>query len=554
MPWFQPTKSAATDLERREIDLLEQSDGVPGTNDLVDVKNERDDIHHRGKDVVLIPQPSADPNDPLNWSYFRKCIFMSQAIFATFLICALTAIFGITTEGLESVGVDNTVINRGTAASFILFGWMNVLFQPLSMSYGRKFLVLMMSFGCGVAAVMWDAYSFSNGSYYGARILQGILGAPVESLVEVLVADVFFEHERALWMSLYGFALQGGATWGPVAGAWMAQNMSWQWVFYFIAIFSGAIGVIMIFCFEESGYVRKFPVIEGDPLPNVTDSSKDAEKGSESLNLQESPRELGGLEQAPAPKTYWKRIQFFTKLRPFPTFSQFARPLMVLYKLPHIQWAGWMVASSLCGFNVVTGTITMVFSAPPYNFSVGSIGLCYIGAAVGVIIGVVASGPFNDWICLQIARARGGKHEAEDRIYVSLPLIVLFPAGYIMYGVGAARGVHWSCPIIGLGVLGYCMVNSSVVPYTYAIDAASGIGSDCIVAIILMRNTIGFAVSFGITPWIQGLGVQNALISVAFIFGFLFWITTVPMLIWGKQSRVRSASTYYDWVAESGSE
>ena len=230
------------------------------------------------------------------------------------------------------------------------------------------------------------------------------------------------------------------------------------------------------------------------------------------------------------------------------------RPIIILYKLPHIQWAGWMVASSLCGFQVVTGTITSTFAAEPYNFSEGAIGLCYIGGAVGVLLGCFIAGPFNDWLCIRIARNRGGVHEAEDRIYGALPLIILFPAGYILYGVGAGHGIHWIGPVIGLGILGFCMSCSAVIPYTYSIDSAGGIGGDCIVSVVLMRNTISFAITFGITPWIEGMGMQNAFISVAFIFGFAFWITTIPMLLWGKASRIRSARTYFNWVAEDGIE
>lgn len=553
MEWFRPVRTTATEQEIEGIQFHEQNVGVPGTNDLVDVSRNREDVKHSGTNIVLVPQPSSDPNDPLNWSKFRKYIFMAQAIFATFMICVLTAIFGVTMVGLSKEGVSTDTVNQGTAASFILFGWMNVFFQPLSMSYGRRFLVLMMTLGCGVGAVTWNAYTSSNGSYYGARILQGILGAPVESLIEVLVADVFFEHERAFWMSLYGFALNGGTFFGPLAGAWISQNMSWQWVFYFIAIFSGAVGVVMLFCFEESGYVRKIPHIDGKPQKkstNETTGKLNGKEGTQDISAVEINEEVPS--EMHARKPYLNRIQIFTKLRPFPTLQQFLRPLVILYKLPHIQWAGWMVASSLCGFQVVTGTISSIFSGPPYNFSEGIVGLCYIGGAIGTILGCLVAGPLNDWLCLRIAAARGGVHEAEDRLYVTLPLIILFPAGYILYGVGAAHGIHWIGPIFGLGLLAFCMVNSAVVPYTYAVDAASGIGSDCIVSIVLMRNTISFAVSYGITPWISGMGLQNAFISVAFIFGFVFWVTTIPMLLWGKASRARSADTYFNWVAESG--
>lgn len=55
---------------------------VPGTTHLVDLDGSLHTNHDtRLKDIVLIPTPSADPEDPLNWSHRRKtlhmfCLFM----------------------------------------------------------------------------------------------------------------------------------------------------------------------------------------------------------------------------------------------------------------------------------------------------------------------------------------------------------------------------------------------------------------------------------------------------------------------------------------------
>jgi hypothetical protein len=74
---------------------------VPGTALLTDVINP-DQIHHhhgmldtsilkhdKGKDsdVLLVPQPSNSPNDPLNWPLWKKDLML-------FLICIDTAVVG----------------------------------------------------------------------------------------------------------------------------------------------------------------------------------------------------------------------------------------------------------------------------------------------------------------------------------------------------------------------------------------------------------------------------------------------------------------------------
>lgn len=44
--------------------------GVPGTVRLVDAEH-RFDLSETG-DVILVPQPTSDPEDPLNWKPWRK--------------------------------------------------------------------------------------------------------------------------------------------------------------------------------------------------------------------------------------------------------------------------------------------------------------------------------------------------------------------------------------------------------------------------------------------------------------------------------------------------
>lgn len=47
---------------------------IPGTVHLVDLEGTMASRHAEGngKDIVLIPTPSNDPDDPLNWSSRRK--------------------------------------------------------------------------------------------------------------------------------------------------------------------------------------------------------------------------------------------------------------------------------------------------------------------------------------------------------------------------------------------------------------------------------------------------------------------------------------------------
>ncbi len=65
------------DAEHRHGHLDESA--IPGTVHLVDIEGTIRAKHASGaqlKDVVLVPAPSSDPDDPLNWAPRRKALYM----------------------------------------------------------------------------------------------------------------------------------------------------------------------------------------------------------------------------------------------------------------------------------------------------------------------------------------------------------------------------------------------------------------------------------------------------------------------------------------------
>jgi hypothetical protein len=97
-------------------------------------------LHSQGhKDIVLIPRPTADPDDPLNWSRSRKYIS---------LFCTMTYVWmiGISSAAIYSVfgpistatGLPLHDLNAGTGYMFLMFGWGCLVWQPLALTYGRR--------------------------------------------------------------------------------------------------------------------------------------------------------------------------------------------------------------------------------------------------------------------------------------------------------------------------------------------------------------------------------------------------------------------------------
>ena len=62
---------------------------VPGTVHLVDLEGTMHAKHASkgSKDIVLVPAPSSDPDDPLNWSPRRKLLSTSCMCMYTLMVC-----------------------------------------------------------------------------------------------------------------------------------------------------------------------------------------------------------------------------------------------------------------------------------------------------------------------------------------------------------------------------------------------------------------------------------------------------------------------------------
>ena len=64
--------------------------------------------------------------------------------------------------------------------------------------------------------MLWVPHATTNGAWIGSKILQGFVGAPIESLCEISITDIYFTHERGTYMGLYAFMLAGSNFLAPV--------------------------------------------------------------------------------------------------------------------------------------------------------------------------------------------------------------------------------------------------------------------------------------------------------------------------------------------------
>jgi MFS family permease len=140
--------------------------------------------------IVLMPQPSDDPNDPLNWSWFRKHAAMFTISYLA-LVCyvAVTTLVTGTVPLAKSLHVSkSTAVYLGNTpvALYAVAPW---LWSPLSHFIGRRPVLLMSNIIAIVGAIVVTT-SKTYASCMVGRVILGAGGSAFWTLGPASIGDI----------------------------------------------------------------------------------------------------------------------------------------------------------------------------------------------------------------------------------------------------------------------------------------------------------------------------------------------------------------------------
>ncbi len=241
---------------------------------------------------------------------------------------------------------------------------------------------------------------------------------------------------------MYALLLAGSNFFAPIIAGFIADGQGWQWVLYWCAIFCGMGFVFLFFFMEETNYHRAVILNQennsstgsSSPSPVPSEHEKKALAGADVEATESSPSPLSAKRQ----KTYLDKLKLWQAAgsrKSGPFWSMVTRPLVFL-SFPVIFYAGFSYGSNLVWFNVLNATASLVLGGEPYNFAASMVGVSYVSPLIGVAIGSFYTGYIGDRVVLRMARRNGGMLEAEHRLWLFAPSLLLIPLGLILWGVG----------------------------------------------------------------------------------------------------------------------
>ncbi|RDW56396.1 hypothetical protein BP5796_13218 [Coleophoma crateriformis] len=490
--------------------------------------------------LIRIPEPSSDPNDPLNWSKTRKYVNFGLISFYTFMIFVILDVGSVCWgDWVVEWGVTYSDLNNVFAANLTGLAVGCVFFVPLALKYGRRVIYVvsvLITFGMSV----WMAEANGYASLLTANLFSGLSGAASEALVQMTVADVFFVHERATLNGVYLLMSAAGAYLGPVASGYIVDAQGWRWLYWWCAIGLGLSSVSMIFLYEDTKFL---PAQLGISItPDTPD--QDTKDGKVST-FGDVPTSTSQIQPVLPLKTYRQRLALVTITHG--SLGGFLRhayqPFIILFTFPVAAMIIVLYGALLAWLSILLASEPAIFNVPPYNFSANGVGLLFIPGFIGSLIGSIYGGPLSDWSILVLAKRNRGIYEPEMRLYLSLFPVLVGPAGVWLYGYSALEGMHWIVPCVGLAMNSFSVVAISDTTLTYLVDSYPEILGDLLVALAFVRNGLSAVAAFCFGPWVAALGYRNTLLSCGFL-ALATNLLVIPIIIWGKQLRIQSARRY----------
>ncbi|KAJ5150827.1 uncharacterized protein N7482_010079 [Penicillium canariense] len=414
--------------------------------------------------VILRPQPTNDPNEPLNWPQWEK--------YATYLVLCWFTFLAFMNSSAFTVAVKPIVKEFGKTST--------------EASYLTSLQVLAMGFG----ALFW--VSLALASTRPPPALTILLQMPMARKIgkrPVYLVSILFLCITNIWSY---FSKSYGAFFGPFINAYITQYLGWHWMCGVMAIVSAVTFIFAVPLVRETAYI----------VPNGV-------------------RELDRSAEMYAPKRSWAASMSLTAgINQDASFFEWVFETLQLMGYPPIWFSGLTVGLFI-GCNIaIQLTASQTFTAPPYSWSLHSVGLLSLSGFTGSVLSFFFGGWLIDWIATRATKRHGEHVQPEYRLPAMMIPAVIGPMGLLTFGLVIATGKAWAGAAIGYGMQGFGATAAANIAVTYVVDAYRPVAGETIVIVFVLRNVIVCLISTYISKWFESQGLKNAfgeLVGVAYI-------------------------------------
>ncbi|KAI0146685.1 major facilitator superfamily domain-containing protein [Pestalotiopsis sp. NC0098] len=486
-------------------------------------------LKYSRKGIELVPQPSDDPRDPLNWPMSKKIAIFGIMCFGTFIGTA-TAVSNVLAIPAQAEDFGITPEQSSYSISAVLGG---IVVGPVVLVAAvRVFGVMSCCFWSEIAVVatsIWSSLSAGPGafnSFCASRAIAGLFCPTTQVFSAGVIAQIFFLHQRGRAFAIYSTIYMVSSVAGPTFSAFIVQYHKWPICFWWTVAANGLSAILFFVLGEETGWDRaRNQPPSSSPIPRTW------------LGRRCALFFPGTRVAAPGKaKNIKMSYSVFCKV--------FVSPICILSGIYNLINYGWFVMAGV--------QIPIILVAPRdqggFGFSSNATGYFYFSAWIGALIGVGYGVLINDRLPLWIKKRRGGVWHPEYRLHTAwFPGLVVAPIGLGLFGASVFYHLHFMALAVAEAMIVFGATACIPPAINYVIEVYKSHPQEVGTALNVYRVSFTVAIQFFYAPWTLSVGVNWVWGISAFC--TLFSCVLIAILVLGGK-RLRKLGLLPDEAAE----
>ncbi|EUC41983.1 hypothetical protein COCMIDRAFT_8389 [Bipolaris oryzae ATCC 44560] len=447
-----------------------------------------------------------DPENPMNWTAFKKWGTISLVAAITFLTPLASSQFAPGVPDVMREFHSTSSLLASFMVSVYVLGYASgpMIIAPLSEMYGRlplyhicNFLFIIFTIAAAVATNMTQFIVF--------RFFMGCFGGAPMVLGGGTIADLIPREQRGTAMSVWIMGPTIGPCVGPVIGGFLTVAKGWRWNFWFVAILGAAFFIMSLILMSETSAVtilqRKV-----NRLKASTGNSKLRSKLDTGLTTQQLFR------------------------------YSIVRPAKMLFCSTICFSISLYIAITYSYLYILFTTFSSVFGGQ-YGWKGGISGLSFLGLGIGSVIGQLVYIHYGNKIVDK--HIKRGDFCPEHRLYMMCIGGIILPFGLFIYGWSAQYKTHFMVPEVATGLIGFGLLMSFMPATTYLVDVFTVHAASAMAASTVLRSLAAAFIPLSSRTMYEkmGYGWGNSML------GFIS-LVMVPMpfffIKFGERIRARS--------------
>ncbi|KAH6989000.1 major facilitator superfamily domain-containing protein [Ilyonectria sp. MPI-CAGE-AT-0026] len=429
--------------------------------------------------TVLLPQPTEDPSDPLNWPSWKKHAILLTIAWGAF--CAdFTSAAGSAPILVQAMEWHESIanINHTNSINVLMMALGGLVWVPMTSFLGRA-PTLFWSNLLGLIFSILTAISPNFTFFFAMRALTGFFITSAQTISIAFIKDMFFFHERARKIGLWALLYIASPFWGPLVGNFVLGGTgSWENVFW-VCVGVCGLDMILIFSFlDETWYNRDIPSSDQPPRGHTV--------------LARLSRVIGIWE------LQHHRLYYETAYDSFKRYIQtLLKPPVFLILSAYLLFFAWAI-----GINITTA---ILFGTPRefggYGYSFNGVGYLYFSPIVGIMFGEVFGHYFNDFVARRYVRKHNGVFEPEARLYTIYISSIFMIVGLVLLGQALFHHLSAAAVVMGWGLHSFGIMTASVAVTAYVLDSYPTAPAEVSGWSNFARAIGGFGVGYFQQPW-----------------------------------------------------